>query len=112
MSILNIAGTGTSGCVFPCVDQVNVNPPVTDRPCRDKSPDPIEEKIPDLYLSYAATRAMTKKAILSANHSILLKENYIKISGFDGCRAYIDDFMVHSINWIDIYRLLQNILTY
>ena len=46
-------------------DKVVVNPLVTDTPCMDQSPDPIEQKLPDLYLSCAITRAMAKKAMLT-----------------------------------------------
>ena len=44
-----------------------VYPLFTDMPCMDQSPDPIEQKLPDLYPSCAFTRAMTKKAILTDN---------------------------------------------
>ena len=43
-------------------DKVVVNPLLTIIPCIDQPPDPIEEKIPDLYPSNAVTRAMAKKA--------------------------------------------------
>ena len=46
-----------------------LNPPVTDTPCMDQSPDPIEQKLPDLYPSCAVTRAMAKKAMLTENQS-------------------------------------------
>ena len=35
----------------------------------DQSPDPIEQKLPDLYPSCAVTRAMAKKAMLTENQS-------------------------------------------
>ena len=50
-------------------DKVVVNPLVTDTPCMDQSPDPIEQEIPDLYPSCAVTRAMAKKAMLTENQS-------------------------------------------
>ena len=50
-------------------DKVVVNPLVTDIPCRDQSPDPIEQELPDLYPSCAVTRAMAKKAMLTENQS-------------------------------------------
>ena len=50
-------------------DSVVVNPLVTDIPCMDRSPDPIEQKLPDLNPSCAVTRAMTKKATLTENQS-------------------------------------------
>ena len=50
-------------------DKVVVNPLVTDTPCMDPSPDPIEQVLPDLYPSCAVTRAMTKKAMLAENQS-------------------------------------------
>ena len=46
-----------------------VNPLVTDTPCMDQSPDPIEQELPDLYPLYAVTRAMAKKAMLTENQS-------------------------------------------
>ena len=38
-----------------------VNPLVTNTPCEDQLPDPIEQEIPNLYPSCAVTRAMAKK---------------------------------------------------
>ena len=35
----------------------------------DQSPDPTEQELPDLYPSYAVTRAMVKKAMLTENQS-------------------------------------------
>ena len=46
-----------------------VNPLVTDTPCMDQSPYPIEQELPDLYPSCAVTRAMAKKAMLTGNQS-------------------------------------------
>ena len=43
-------------------DKVVVNPLLTNIPCIDQPTGPIEQEIPDLYLSCAVTRAMTKKA--------------------------------------------------
>ena len=43
-------------------DKVVVNPLLTNIPCIDQPPDPIEQVIPDLYPSCAVTRAMAKKA--------------------------------------------------
>ena len=43
-------------------DKVVVNPLLTNIPCIDQPPDPIEQEIPDLYPSCAVTRAMVKKA--------------------------------------------------
>ena len=48
-------------------DKVVVNPLITDTPCIDQSPDPIEQELPDLYPSCAVTRAMAKKAMLTEN---------------------------------------------
>ena len=42
-------------------DKVVVNPLLTNIPCIDQPPDPIEQEIPDLYPSCAVTRAMAKK---------------------------------------------------
>ena len=50
-------------------DKVVVNPLVTDTPCIDQSPDPIEQELPDLYPSCAVTRAMVKTAMLTENQS-------------------------------------------
>ena len=50
-------------------DKVVVYPLVTDTPCMDQSPDPIEQELPDLYPSCAVTRAMAKKAIMTENQS-------------------------------------------
>ena len=50
-------------------DKVVVNPLVTNTPCMDQSPDPIEQELPDLYPSCAVTRAMAKKAMLTENQS-------------------------------------------
>ena len=49
-------------------DKVVVDPLLTNTPCVDQPPDPIEQEIPDLYPSCAVTRAMTKKAKL--NHGM------------------------------------------
>ena len=38
-------------------DKVVVNPLVTDTPCMDQSPDPIEQELPESYPSCAVTRA-------------------------------------------------------
>ena len=43
-------------------DKVVVNSLLTNIPCIDQPPDPIEQEIPDLYPSCAVTRAMAKKA--------------------------------------------------
>ena len=43
-------------------DKVVVNPLLTNIPCIDQPPDPIEQEIPDLYPSCAVTRTMAKKA--------------------------------------------------
>ena len=50
-------------------DKVVVNPLVTDMPCMDQSPDPMERELPDLYPSCAVIRAMAKKAMLTENQS-------------------------------------------
>ena len=48
-----------------------VSPLVTDTPCMDQSPDPIEQELPDLYPSCAVTRAMLTetKVMLTENQS-------------------------------------------
>ena len=43
-------------------DKVVVDPLLTNTPCVDQLPDPIEQEIPDPYPSCAVTRAMAKKA--------------------------------------------------
>ena len=59
-------------------DKVVVNLLVTDTPCMDQSPDPIEHELPDLYPSCAVTRAMAKKAMLTENQSdIDLTDSFI-----------------------------------
>ena len=50
-------------------DKVMVIPLVTDAPCTDQSPNPIEQEPPDLYPSCAVTRAMAKKVMLTENQS-------------------------------------------
>ena len=62
-------------------DKVVVNPLLTNIPCIDQPPDPIEQEIPDLYPSCAVTRAMAKKA----------KQN-------DGDIDLIDTFWVSLLN--------------
>ena len=42
-------------------EKVAVNPVLTNIPCIDQPPNPIEQLIPDLYRSCAVTRAMAKK---------------------------------------------------
>ena len=50
-------------------DKVVVNPLVTDTPCMDRPPDPIQHELPDLYPSCPVTRAMAKKAMLTEKQS-------------------------------------------
>ena len=62
-------------------DKVVVNPLVTDTPCMDQSPDPIEQELPDLYPSCAVTRTMAKKAMLTENQSdVDLTDSFISQS--------------------------------
>ena len=49
-------------------DKAVVDPLLTSTPCVDQPPDPIEQQIPDLYLSCAVTRATVKKA--NQNHGM------------------------------------------
>ena len=49
-------------------ERVVVDPLLTNTPCVDQPPDPIEQEIPDLYPSCAITRAMVKKA--NQNHEM------------------------------------------
>ena len=59
-------------------DKVVVNTLVTDTPCMDQSPDPIEQELLDLYPSCAVTRAMAQEAILTENQSdIDLNDSFI-----------------------------------
>ena len=59
-------------------DKVVVNPLLTNTPCVDQPPDPIEQEIPDLYPSCAVTRAMAKKAMLNdGNQDIDLTDTFI-----------------------------------
>ena len=46
-----------------------VNPLVSDIYWIDQSPDPIQQELPDLYLSCAVTRVIAKKAMLTENQS-------------------------------------------
>ena len=70
--VLLLLGNDTAG------DKVVVNSLVTDTPCMDQSPDPIEQELPDLYPSCAVTRAMAKKAMLTENQSdIDLTDSFI-----------------------------------
>ena len=46
-----------------------VNTLVTGTPFMDQSPHPIEQELSDLYPSFAVTRAMAKKAMLTENQS-------------------------------------------
>ena len=65
-------------------DKVVVNPLITDTPCMDQSPDPIEQELPDLYTSCAVTRAMAKKAMLAENQSdVDLTDSFIGQSFID-----------------------------
>ena len=50
-------------------DKVVAKPLVTDTPCMDQFTVPIEQELPDLYPSFAVTRAMAKKAMLTENQS-------------------------------------------
>ena len=51
---------------------------VTDTPCIDQSPNPIEQELPDLYPSCVVTRAMAKKAMLTENQSdVDLSDSFI-----------------------------------
>ena len=59
-------------------DRVVVNPLITDTPNIGQTDDPIEQEIPDLYPSFAITRAMAKKAILkNSNADIDLTDTFI-----------------------------------
>ena len=51
-----LLGNGLAG------DKVVIIPLLTNIPCIDQPPDPIEQEIPDLYPSCAVTRVMAKKA--------------------------------------------------
>ena len=62
-------------------DKVVVNPLVTDTPCMDQSPDPIEQELPDLYPTCAVTTAMAKEAIVTENQSdVDLTDSFISQS--------------------------------
>ena len=43
-------------------DKVVIDPLLTSTHCVDQPPDPIEQKVPDLYLFCVITRAIAKKA--------------------------------------------------
>ena len=52
-----------------------INPFLTNIPCIDQPPDPIEQEVPDLYPFCAVTRAMAKKAKQN-NGDIDLTDNH------------------------------------
>ena len=52
-------------------DKVVVNAVVTEKPCLEQSPDPVEKEIPGLYPACVVTRAMTKKKENSDNEITL-----------------------------------------
>ena len=58
-------------------DKVVVNPLVTDTPCIDQSPDPIEQELTDLYPSCAVIRAIAKKVMLSENQSDVVLTDFL-----------------------------------
>ena len=58
-------GNGLAG------DKIVVNAIVTEKPCLEKSPDPVEKEILSLYPACAVTRAMTKKKENSEDEIIL-----------------------------------------
>ena len=57
-------------------EKVVVNAIVTDKPCLEKSPDPVEETIPGLYPACVVTRAMSKKKE-SAEEEVTLADTII-----------------------------------
>ena len=75
-TIIQIVGRPGTGDLAG--DKVVVNPLLTNIPFMDRSPDPIEQELPDLYPSCAVTRAMAKKAMLTENQSdIDLTDSFI-----------------------------------
>ena len=53
-------------------DKVVINAVVTEEPCLEQSPDPVEKEIPGLYPACAVTRAMSKKKENSDNEITLV----------------------------------------
>ena len=49
-------------------DKVVINPIVTDVPCVEQLPDPVEKEIPNLYAVCTVTRAMSKKKSLDEDN--------------------------------------------
>ena len=57
-------------------DKVVVNTVVTEKPCLEQSPDPVEKEILGLYLACAVTRAMSKKK-KNSDDEIMLADTVI-----------------------------------
>ena len=57
--------------------KVVVNPIVTDVPCVEQPPDPVEKEIPNLYPACAVTRAMSKKKSSDDDKEVDLADTFI-----------------------------------
>ena len=76
-------------------DKVVVDAVVTERPCLEQSPDPVEKEIPCLYPVCAVTRSMSKKKENSNNditlaHTVIgqvLEVEFIKSSVHEPVKA-------------------------
>lgn len=69
---------------------VNVNPILSEEPCVDQNPDPIEREISDLYPACAFTRAMSRKALQKDNDTnaeVNLADTCVGQALEDNCRT-------------------------
>ena len=58
-------------------DKVDINPIVTDVPCVEHLPDPVEKEIPNLYPACAVTRAMSKKKLSDEDKDVDIADTLI-----------------------------------
>lgn len=58
-------------------DKVVINPIVTDVPCVEQLPDPVEKEIPNLYPACAVTRAMKKKILSDEDKDVDIADTFI-----------------------------------
>lgn len=59
------------------VDKVVINPIVTDVPCVEQLPGPVEKEIPNLYPACAVTRAMSKKKLSDEDKDVDIADTFI-----------------------------------
>ena len=58
-------------------DKVVINPIVTDVPCVEQLPDPVEKEIPNLYPACAVTRATSKKKLSDEDKGVEMADTFI-----------------------------------